>query len=390
MDHKPAAGAEDGEEAEVEEDGEGGMEVEGKARQRKGKAAKRMSAAPRSVQVDLRVVPASQRLRELAVSRAGARSFSGTPQLDVLVQLLTAAAADAKYLQNHSKAVVEQFMLFLARQYDPLFSEDQEALEDDDLALLGYAPERALKTSHATLKAAGKKSGYVDVSALAKLPDGGEEGGGGSIGSRGSRGAVLQVVRELEDEQALVRMGRTDATRVLLGFLEIFAGMTSAEPLVHREVLRKVFTALLVKTHNQVQLLALCCLCLTRDWFVVCDWVVCCLFCIPGATARPALPLPLEARSDHAIQGQPRAPHRGREVPRRAHLLQRRRAGGAGNSQPSTLDPKPSSPAAVCALSQVRSCPLSDPMCTLSLTGPSHSLLQLRPLSDPVLTPFAS
>ena len=64
MDHKPAAGAEDGEEAEVEEDGEGGMEVEGKARQRKGKAAKRMSAAPRSVQVDLRVVPAPQRLRE--------------------------------------------------------------------------------------------------------------------------------------------------------------------------------------------------------------------------------------------------------------------------------------------------------------------------------------
>jgi hypothetical protein len=45
-------------------------------------------------------------------------------------------------------------------------------------------------------------------------------------------------------------MGRTDATRVLAGFLDVFANMTSGAPLYQAEVLRRVFTALLAKTHK--------------------------------------------------------------------------------------------------------------------------------------------
>jgi U3 small nucleolar RNA-associated protein 20 len=52
-------------------------------------------------------------------------------------------------------------------------------------------------------------------------------------------------------------MGRHDATRVLAGFLEVFASMSSAEPLFQSDVLRRVFHALLVKTNNQIQLLSL-------------------------------------------------------------------------------------------------------------------------------------
>ena len=44
---------------------------------------------------------------------------------------------------------------------------------------------------------------------------------------------------------------------MLSGFLEVFANMTSGVPLFQAEVLRRVFTALLAKTHNQVQLLSL-------------------------------------------------------------------------------------------------------------------------------------
>jgi U3 small nucleolar RNA-associated protein 20 len=172
-----------------------------------------------------------------------AHSFSGTPQIDVLVQLLVTAAGDAKYLQNHSKYLVQLFLHFLALQYDPLFTEDQETLEPEDLEQLGYGGRASHKVSYQELKAAGKKSRYetCEDAAVAGAVVGAEASADGTYASGG----------------AVAKMGRTDATRVLTGFLDVFANMTSGAPLYQAEVLRRVFTALLAKTHNQVQLLAL-------------------------------------------------------------------------------------------------------------------------------------
>ena len=145
-----------------------------------------------------------------------AHSFSGTPQIDVLVQLLVTAAGDAKYLQNHSKYLVQLFLHFLALQYDPLFTEDQETLEPEDLEQLGYGGRASHKVSYQELKAAGKKSRYetCEDAAVAGAVVGAEASADGSYASGG----------------AVAKMGRTDATRVLAGFLDVFADMTSGAP----------------------------------------------------------------------------------------------------------------------------------------------------------------
>ena len=109
------------------------------------------------------------------------------------------AAADALYLQNHSHAVVMQFMRFLALQYDPLFDEDQEALEGPDLLAVGLAAARGAggaggAASHAALKAAGKKTCFDVVDPIqdaAAVGGGGGPGGGGRWGGRTRRGCWL-------------------------------------------------------------------------------------------------------------------------------------------------------------------------------------------------------
>jgi len=214
--------------------------VEGKSKERKGKAAKKVAKVPTAVVMDLRLVSPLQRLHERLITTVKAHHFSGTPQLDVKVQLLTTAASDAKYLQNHSKYFVEQFLNFLALQYDPLFTEDQEALEPEDVTALGlssratHADALSLE-EHIALKAAGKKSRFE------VLPE----------------GAHVRGAAQGDVTMGVVKMGRSDATRVLTGFLEVFSNMSSAQPLYQNEILRRVFHALLVKTNNQVQLLSL-------------------------------------------------------------------------------------------------------------------------------------
>ena len=102
---------------------------------------------------------------------------------------------------------------------------------------LGYTSQRVGRKSHRQLKAAGKKSQYQELGNSMALE---EEEGSGALGQ--------------------ASMGRTDATRVLAAFLQVFASMSSSEPLFQSAILKKVFYGLLVKPHNQVQLLSLRCL----------------------------------------------------------------------------------------------------------------------------------
>ena len=241
---QPDAAAEDEDRTADGQEEMGEEELEGKVKQRRGKGAKKAHGAPKAAKVDLRAVPAAQLLQERLVSSVQSHSFSGTPQIDVLVQLLVTAAGDAKYLQNHSKYLVQQFLHFLALQYDPLFTEDQEALEAEDLEQLGYGARASQRASYLELKVAGKKSRYEQV-----------DGAVGAVQAAGDAEASARGAHAVGG--AVAKMGRTDATRVLSGFLEVFANMTSGVPLFQAEVLRRVFTALLAKTHNQVQLLSL-------------------------------------------------------------------------------------------------------------------------------------
>jgi len=109
----------------------------------------------------------------------------------------------------------QEFLRFLALTYDALFSEDQEILDDGDVAALGFATQRGgdrdRKKSHAQLKVAGKKSRLEELGAA--LGSGNEQASAGTAGG---------------DEGAMARMGRTDATRVLAGFLQVVAEMTPA------------------------------------------------------------------------------------------------------------------------------------------------------------------
>ena len=98
-----------------------------------------------------------------------------------------------------------------------VLSEDQEILDDGDVAALGFSTRRGgdrdRKKSHAQLKAAGKKSRLDEL-------------GGDDLGSGNDQAASAG------DEEALARMGRTDATRVLAGFLQVLANTTCRAPVL--------------------------------------------------------------------------------------------------------------------------------------------------------------
>lgn len=105
------------------------------------------------------------------------------------------------------------------------------------------------KKSHEQLKAAGKKSRYQE------LPTSASAAMASTASEAASGGALVETV-----ETGMASLGRSDATRVLAAFLQVFANMSSSEPLFQRAILHKVFYALLAKPHNQVQLLSLRCL----------------------------------------------------------------------------------------------------------------------------------
>jgi len=80
---------------------------EAKVKKSKGRAGKRALQVPKAVKMRLRRLAGPRGLQERVAATFKAHHFSGTPQIDVLTQLLAAAAADAKYLQNHSKFFVQ-------------------------------------------------------------------------------------------------------------------------------------------------------------------------------------------------------------------------------------------------------------------------------------------
>jgi hypothetical protein len=199
-----AAGEEEEEEEEEEAAAAEREEARREKKEERRKEGKRKAPrAPKVEQVTVRTLDPDAWARGRMRADARAREFAGTPRVELLVQLLGVFAASPKHVQNHSRSFVQLFLRFLAEQYDPLFAEDQEALERGEAAALGLR-------------------------------------GGGA----GRTGGVEGI-------------GRTEATRALCGYLEVFAGMSSAEPLAHADVLRGVFVALLAKTHNAVQLQAL-------------------------------------------------------------------------------------------------------------------------------------
>jgi hypothetical protein len=140
-------------------------------------------------------------------SVAFSHTFAGSTCVDATVQLLKAAGKQPMYVQNHSQPFVTLFLAFLEHQYDPLFEEDTSTVE-------GKQAEASSYMQHAAIT-------------------------------------------------------RTEATKVLLGYLELFSQMTSVNPLHKAQELREVFTRLLTKTHGGVQLLALRCLCVWGDEGVI-------------------------------------------------------------------------------------------------------------------------
>lgn len=128
----------DDEAGDDDDDDDGEARDEAKVKKSKGKAGKRASRVPKAVKVRLRRLSGRRGLHERLVGAVRAHEFSGTPQVDVVVQLLTAAASDAKHLQNHSKYLVQEFLRFVALTYDALFSEDQEILDNEVRVSNGY------------------------------------------------------------------------------------------------------------------------------------------------------------------------------------------------------------------------------------------------------------
>ena len=74
--------------AAAEDEGAGVEEVQGMVKKRRGKGEKKVAGVPKAVRVCVGRTPPGQRMRCRLEMAARSREFSGTPQLDVLVQLL--------------------------------------------------------------------------------------------------------------------------------------------------------------------------------------------------------------------------------------------------------------------------------------------------------------
>ena len=74
--------------AAAEDEGAGVEEVQGMVKKRRGKGEKKVAGVPKAVRVCVVRTPPGQRMRCRLEMAARSREFSGTPQLDVLVQLL--------------------------------------------------------------------------------------------------------------------------------------------------------------------------------------------------------------------------------------------------------------------------------------------------------------
>ncbi len=173
-----------------------------------GKARAKEERVPIAEDVTVRPLEGEIFASRRFVSVALSHSFAGSTCVDATVQLLKAAGKQPMYVQNHSQPFVTLFLSFLAHQYDPLFE------EEDTLAIDAKAPDAPQQVQYATIT-------------------------------------------------------RTEATKVLLGYLDLFAQMTSVNPLHKAPELREIFTRLLTKTHSSVQLQALRCLCVWGDEGIV-------------------------------------------------------------------------------------------------------------------------
>jgi hypothetical protein len=172
-----------------------------------GKARAKEERVPIAEDVTVRPLEGENFASRRFISVALSHSFAGSTCVDATVQLLKAAGKQPMYVQNHSQPFVALFLSFLAHQYDPLFEEDTSVL--------------------------GAKA--------------------------------LDAVQQVK----YATITRTEATKVLLGYLDLFAQMTSVNPLHKAHELRDIFTRLLTKTHSSVQLQALRCLCVWGDEGIV-------------------------------------------------------------------------------------------------------------------------